>query len=63
MVETVLLLYRTDPPPELGVVIQERKYGFRDEYSKILIPDLMKMGFAVLVGQLARELLNHFSLI
>ena len=43
-----------------GVVIQEKKYGFHGEYNKILILDLMKMGFAVLIGQFVQVLSNHF---
>ena len=60
MVETVLLLCKKGPLAVQGVVIQEKKYGFHGEYNKILILDLMKMGFAVLVEQFVQELLNHF---
>ena len=63
MVETVLLPCKKGPLAVQGVVIQEKKYGFHGEYNKILILDLMKMGFAVLVGQFAQELVCHFSMI
>ena len=60
MVEIVLLLCKMGPLAEQGVVILEKKYGFHGEYNKILILDLMKMGFAVLVGQFVQVLLNRF---
>ena len=37
MVETVLLLCKKGPLAVQGVVIQEKKYGFRGACNKILI--------------------------
>ena len=52
-----------DPLLEQGVVVQEKKYDFPYECSKILTLDLMKREFVVLIDLFVQELLTHFWLI